>query len=542
MKSLILKLDNMSNTLSKTIFSSLGKVVLGFLSVGMIFLFAAPSGTYSAVQTVNLNLDGTGASSWNITNLAPGNEGFKSVTVHNTGPEAGQVTIWLSNIINGEGENPASETGNITEPGELDKYLRLKLSAPGLESNFPMPAYIKDFPQTEASDKHVRIARLGAGDSVDLTWKWDLPVETGNEVQGDTIKFDINYRIEDFNPVVTPTTTPVIPVIPGVPPEKVSIVPPDMTQQAPIRSIQIQVPGMTVVERTNEDGKIENSASVTAKSTEVKFTITLAPETKLVNPDKPDVFPHKIEAVVSQRTFPSLPGWKEVSPVFDVEGVTYGEKHSLVMDKSAMINIGYDPKLLPECYDDIAVFYFDELKRIWIQLEEPEGYVAELGTQAAVVDHFSIFCVLVKPSSGYPIGPARFETHDIAAGPSQIIVGDTASIKVGVNNAGGEPGDFTVNLLVNGNVAQSQSVTLAPLECREIYFTLTPENAGKYEIEIAGKAFDIKAINPPAEPIQPVEIIRKVVKAASPYAWLIFLTLGIVALMAVLFRPGKTQP
>jgi len=46
----------------------------------------------------------------------------------NTGYEDGVVTIWISGIVNSEGANPESETGDTAEPGELSDYLILNVS------------------------------------------------------------------------------------------------------------------------------------------------------------------------------------------------------------------------------------------------------------------------------------------------------------------------------------------------------------------------------------------------------------------------------
>lgn len=515
MKNLILRIDKASHNLSKTIFSPLGKVVLGFLSAGLVLLSAAPAGTYSAVQTVDIDMSGPGTISWNINNIVPGSGGVKSVTLRNDGSGAGTVTIWLSNISLTKSAAVATEFG--TTP-QLDKYLELSVTGSGVTSNLYMPVFLKDFPQSAAASNYVRIDRLEAGASVDLTWKWNLPFATGNDAQGDTVKFDINYTIEEWVPPVVP-----VPSIPEL--------------QSPVATLQIELPGgVNLVEQTT-DGKLDSTAAVTAKSTQVNFSLSLAPGTTVTNPDRPEEPPQKITAVITTAKFPSLPGWIEVSPVFDVEGVTYGENHPLVLDKPATINIGYDLNRLPERYEDIAIFYFDEVAGTWIRLDEPPGYVAELGTQAAQVNHFSIFCVLVKLCAGDPTGAARFNVYNMSAGPAQIMVGEETTIKAVVSNVGGETGEYTVALLVNGVATQTQTVTLKPLQCKEVYFSMAPDTAGEYQVQIGDQTFDVEVVNPPLPP-EP-NVIQKVIKTASPYAWLIFLSLGIVVLVVLIFRPKK---
>jgi hypothetical protein len=532
MKNLILKIDKNTGKLSKTIFSPLGKVVLGFLCAGLMFLFVAPSSTYSATPTVNLDMSGTGSTPWSVANIKPGDTGVQSVTIHNTGSSPGKVTIWLSNVSLSKSAAVDPKFG--TTP-QINQYLKLSLTGTGVTSNFTMPTVFANFPQSATSSNYIHIDNLDADASTDLTWTWDLPSVTGNPVQGDSITFDINYMIEEITaPVVPPvTTSPAVPVVTPVPSN------PDNE----VRSLQIDVPGAQTIAQTTADGTITNQGEVTTTSTQVEFSISLAPGTTVTNPADPSELPQKIEAVVTDQTFPSLPGWEQVSPVFDVEGVTYGQKHSLVMDKSATISIGYDPDKLPSCYEDIAVFYFDQTLKTWVRLEEPPGYVAEVGQEAALVNHFSIFCVLCKPGAGAPIGPAKFEMHDISAGPSVITVGEETNVKVGVSNTGGQTGDYTVTLLINGVAQQTQTVTLGPLECKEIYFAVAPGSAGKYQIQVGDQTFNVTVVNTPA-PVPPQtqpNVIKKVIVAASPYTWLILLAIGIVALMTLLFRTKSTR-
>jgi hypothetical protein len=476
-------------------------------------------------------MSGTASTAMNITEIKPGDNGLESVTIHNSGSSPGKVTVWLSNVSMSKSAAVAPRFG--TTP-QIDQYLKLSLTGTGITSNFNMPAVFTNFPQDATSSNYIHIDNLDADASTDLTWKWDLPSATGNPVQGDSITFDINYMIEELPAPVPPPVTTTNPPVP---------IPTPVTTPVPAeRSLQIDVPGAQSIAQTNEDGTITNPGAVTTSSPQVEFSISLAQGTTVTNPARPDELPQKIEAVVTQQEFPTLPGWEEVSPVFDVQGVTYGQKHSLVMDKSATISIGYDPNLLPPCYDDIAIFYFDQTTKTWVRLEEPPGYVAEVGSQAALVNHFSIFCVLCKPSVGAPVGPAKFEMHDVSAGPSLITIGQETNIKVGVSNTGGQIGDYKVTLMVNGVAQQTQTVTLQPLQCKEIYFALAPGSAGKYQVQVGDQTFDVTVVNPPKHvaPQQP-NIIKKVIVAASPYTWLILLAVGIVAMLTLLFKTKSAQ-
>ncbi len=168
--------------------------VLG-LTLGLAFLGFLP-GTAQAANPVDLVLGGEGASSWSITNIKPGDNGLKTVTLHNAGYQRGLVTIWVSNIVNSEGNNPESETGNTSEPGEVGNYLLFRLSGPGLSTNLSFPVKIGELPQSASAPNYIKINPLNPGDTISLDWRWELPAATGNDVQGDSLSFTINYVLE----------------------------------------------------------------------------------------------------------------------------------------------------------------------------------------------------------------------------------------------------------------------------------------------------------------------------------------------------------
>ena len=174
-----------------------------FLALGAIMwlaLFSVISVPVAAATTpvIDLQLGDSGATSWNITNIKPGDSGNVPVSLHNAGDRDGVVTIWLSNITNSEGLNPEPETGDLAEPGELGNYLNLNITGANLDTNFILPAKINNFPQSAADSNHIYVNPLKAGSTLSLQWEWRLPSDTGNEVQGDGIVFTINYLLKDL--------------------------------------------------------------------------------------------------------------------------------------------------------------------------------------------------------------------------------------------------------------------------------------------------------------------------------------------------------
>ena len=64
----------------------------------------------AAAPPVKLALGGSGTTGWNIGGIKPGDHGTQLITVMNSGTETGDLTVWVSNIVNTEGTNPKFET------------------------------------------------------------------------------------------------------------------------------------------------------------------------------------------------------------------------------------------------------------------------------------------------------------------------------------------------------------------------------------------------------------------------------------------------
>jgi hypothetical protein len=183
------------------------RIVYLIALLGLISIAVSPGLAAAATQPVVLVLGGAGTTSLNVTNIVPGDSGDLVVTLHNAGSSDGPVTIWLSDIVSGEGLNPESETGNTDEPGELDKYILLSLTADGLKTNITLPTTVDNFPQSVSDAKYIRINLLKAGHTITVVWHWQLPPETGNDVQGDTLSVSVNYILEQLTPMGQPMVT-----------------------------------------------------------------------------------------------------------------------------------------------------------------------------------------------------------------------------------------------------------------------------------------------------------------------------------------------
>ena len=173
-----------------------GRLALA-LVIGLVVSGFSSAPVMADTNPVDLELGGEGATPWSITNVRPSDSGTKTVELHNAGSQDGFVTIWIEDIISTEGANPESETGDTAEPGESADYLLLNLTADGLSTSLNLPTTIGNLPQSVSAPDYIEVVPLKAGDTVNLQWAWEMPAQTGNEIQGDNLSFAINYLLRE---------------------------------------------------------------------------------------------------------------------------------------------------------------------------------------------------------------------------------------------------------------------------------------------------------------------------------------------------------
>ncbi len=352
----------------------------------------------SAQGPVDLELGGEGATSWNIGNVSPGDSGTKTVTLHNAGSGNGFVTLWISDIVSGEGINPESETGDTAQPGELDHYLLLNISCSGLDSNITLPTTIDGLPQNASDTDYIEISPLNAGDTITLDWQWQLPVETGNEVQGDSLSFTINYILEEFPPTSSP---------PGWLPGR------------PSRLGTTDVRGMVGT------GCVFLK-SLTATSKDGLCTLTI-PEGTVALTDELECLINIAMLVMDDP--PPLPKYG-IGLVYDFQpsGATF--------EPPITLEFSYDPGDIPEgiAEEDLAIAYYDEETGEWVDLKCTVH--PETNTITASISHFTAFTVL-----GLEVVPAAFIPGPVDISPTEFDIGETVN-----EGKAGVPDDTTNEL------------------------------------------------------------------------------------------------
>lgn len=424
---------------------------------------------------INLELGGEGASPWALGNIKPGDGGTKTLTLHNAGSRNGFVTIWISSIIDIEGGDSEFGSGNATGPGELSKYLSLQLLAPRLGTNLAMPAPVAQFPHAANSSTYIRISSLPAGGTAELTWKWQLPPATTNNVQGDRVLFALNYMLEEM-PVEAPRTG------------GTGGAGPSLLTTALIFT-EGNKPGTETITKILSDGTLTESYTITALRGGV--TLSLDKDTRITTLD--GGVPQQIQITTSAEAPPVPKGMLLVSPLYDITAYVDKEARKIRVSQPLTLVLRYSPETVPNGTTALPLMFYDEQQSSWVELEPVSGFVAGEGEVAAHINHFTRFAVMalvapprlasIVPPAGLA-APARFQLSNLEITPEQVSSGDSVIIRIQVTNTGGLSGERSLTLKMNGLFIDAKVVKLAPGQTRTISFTATPYKPGSYQVEI----------------------------------------------------------
>jgi PKD repeat protein len=124
-----------------------------------------------------------------------------------------------------------------------------------------------------------------------------------------------------------------------------------------------------------------------------------------------------------------------------------------------------------------------ELKRDYINLADVSGGVAEVEV-------------------------AKFTISDIDIEPSRVLPGDMVTVSVNVLNSEGITGDYQVALIINGDLEDSQLLSLPPHSSRSVVFNITKTIPGVYKVLIESQSgqFIVNPSIPDASTINPGSI------------------------------------
>jgi len=464
--------------------------------IGVALLGSLPA-PVQAAEPIDLVLGGEGATSWNFDDIKPCHSGTKTVTLHNAGTEDGFVTIWISDIVSGEGLNPEPETDTEGE-GELDNYLlfNLRTDPDGrLDTDITLPATINEFPPSVDGPGHIWIVPLNAGETVTLYWDWELPCETGNDTQGDTVSFTITYFLEEL-----PTPPPPPPPPAGGPAGfaaagcylwidmlgELTRVRVGCCSNRALEYCRALDPDELHLLEIEEDMKIICGDCTGCRCYPRVVVMSLAEE----SPTPPD------GTVVVGSVYYDFTGYKDTLRFIECDEATF-------FYPAISMLLSFDPDTLPEGAYEPFIAWYDAEQGIWIPLPFDPDRVAEVGKVTGLTNSFaSTFAVLVNVPPPVPPppppapAPAHFVASSLNIAPSVreiwqpvtfvTLTGENVTITVNVANDGGQEGSYLVELKINGETIDKKEVTLGAGQSEQVSFTLSGMEPGQYEVAVSG--------------------------------------------------------
>jgi len=99
-----------------------------------------------------------------------------------------------------------------------------------------------------------------------------------------------------------------------------------------------------------------------------------------------------------------------------------------------------------------------------------------------------------------PPQPAAFTYSNLLVNPSTVETGSPVTVTVAVSNTGGQSGATTVELKVNGAIADTKSVTINAGSSTTATFTVTKSTAGTYTIGVGSLTGSFTVQAPPQPP------------------------------------------
>jgi len=459
--------------LRNRVIKNVGKTALALI-VALALMNFLPAKVQADGAPVNLMLGGEGATSWSIVNIQPGDSGTKTVTLHNAGNRRGSVTIWISDIVSSEGENPEPETGDTAEPGELADYLLFNINHSRLSTNLSLPTTIANFPQSLSSSKYIKISRLNAGETISLDWVWELPAETGNEIQGDSLSFTINYMLEELPSSGSGGYGGGY----GGGGSWDSTVPP---QPQPLLLV-VDVCGRIAMGGITQEGVLKET--VEAASPDGALVLLLPQGTRLL-----DYLGNPLGSIeVRFVTPPETPSNRLIV------GQCYCLQPNCKFDPPIKFILHYDSQALGDdmTEENLSTAYYEQRQQEWILM--PTVVDTEANTATASLSHSSIFSMLVEPLAvaGMPMFNAR--VCNLSVTPSQVNMwgplpfavktGEGVTVTADVVNDGDQGGDYTIILKLNGATRATQEITLGPKQSKQVDFMLYGIKPGHYKVEL----------------------------------------------------------
>lgn len=154
-------------------------------------------------ETGNVSLSTvTGTRMLRATDIAPGDGGASRIELRNTGDREGELVFGNLSVRGAENgiTGPEAAVDDTAGQGELADNLEVRLSGEYRTGDTVTVFGTDSFVRLSTVDSRNRtIGPLGPEEVVTIVLEWRLPAETGNEVQGDSVVFDVLFGLRPLS-------------------------------------------------------------------------------------------------------------------------------------------------------------------------------------------------------------------------------------------------------------------------------------------------------------------------------------------------------
>ncbi|MFC1947701.1 hypothetical protein ACFLXY_07275 [Chloroflexota bacterium] len=453
------------------------RIVIALAVMVATVLGSLPVTVQAAPDPIDLELDAAGYTPIIVNNIKPGDSGVKTVELRNVGAKDGLVYIWLSDIIESEGLNPDSETGDTSGDGELGEYFSLDIDVEGLSTNLELPAAVENFPTSVLDQKYIKVIALKVGETRILNWYWELPHETGNMVQGDELSFTINYHLREIEDTGGSGGVPGT----GEFPDNTPVID-EKEEEKEYKTLEVNLLDEKSAVEISEDGVLKESVILT--DPEGMFRLEIPGGTRITGTG--GIPPSRIELTIEEISILLPDNTVLITPIYRLIGYdTEGNIVHIEFDPPVRLTIRYDPENIPEnSFPPYVAGYSDE--EGLVPLESPVKLPVSLGRIDALVDSGYLFMGLVEVAPPPPPLPVFFTATNLIVTPRETREGNPVTISVTISNEGLEHGTYEMYLIVDGIVRAIQKVALSGKSSETLTFEITNLAAGVHQIKVAG--------------------------------------------------------
>ncbi len=143
----------------------------------------------------------------NVPNASPGDSGQYSYHLENSGNISGSLSVNITNITNTAGTTGkyADGSGDLGRNTEVAFYLDSYGSGDWSQGDIGLSANGQTYPyqsalQYDILDNYAKaewngITTLSPGNKLNLVALWRIPSSVGNEIQGDSVSYDISFTL-----------------------------------------------------------------------------------------------------------------------------------------------------------------------------------------------------------------------------------------------------------------------------------------------------------------------------------------------------------